>query len=74
MCVDLKLLAVVFREFPACFEVYTPLSDLTLTQSSGQLFLCLLREGCSLFFFPPLMCSTELWHISILTRIEQIDM
>jgi len=31
-CVDLKLPAVVFGEFPSCFEVRTPLSALTLTQ------------------------------------------
>lgn len=32
------------------------------TEQWTQLFLRLLREGCSLFFSPSLMCSTELWH------------
>lgn len=39
--VDLKLPAVVFGEFPSCFEVCTPLSALTLTQRGmdGAIFI-----------------------------------
>lgn len=52
-CVDLKLPAVVFGEFPSCFEVCTPLSALTLTQRgmNGAIFIY-----CGRGAFPGIIC------------------